>query len=233
MPKLLQKSILKSSAIAFIIVCSFVLFICISLSVNASISICGMYAVLNMLLFFAESHNLNFSLCSVELPEYIFIAPYSREERIHAIRKLFHGKFIGVYGIVLCTLILPIMVWSIINGRAGNVMLCVMESIICASMCYSGMYYSYLSRTSMGADIYITVARFLEWTLYTGFTDMSQRQSVKELINKLDAVDTIMIVVIMTFAVSSIVVCRRKYWETMTINLADYEYSKALGKRGR
>ena len=82
MPKLLQKSILKSSAIAFIIVCSFVLFICISLLVNASISICGMYAVLNMLLFFAESHNLNFSLCSVELPEYIFIAPYSREERI-------------------------------------------------------------------------------------------------------------------------------------------------------
>lgn len=233
MPKLLQKSILKSSTIAFIIVCPFVLFICISLSVNASISICGMYAVLNMLLYFAESPILNFSICGVELPDYIFIAPYSKKERVNAIRKLFHGKLIGVYGIFFCVLILPIMVWSIINGRAGNVMLCVMESIICASMCYSGMYYSYLSRTNVGADMYITVVRLLEWTLYTGFTDMSQIQSVKELINEMDAVEAIIIVVIMVLAVSSIVVCRRKYWETMTTNLADYEYSKALGKRGK
>ncbi len=216
MPKLLQKNILKSSIISFI--AAFLLNGIIWLF-DGDITSSLFYAY-NLLLCAYFNSQIQTNLCALSLPDYMFIAPYSREQRKKLMQKGMEYKFWAVYIWQFGFVIAPLFVRSILLHDMSRIIFAGLEIIISASIIYSDGYAMYLSKVHPGKSLSMTFLRFIEiCMLRDGFFSGSGVS---------DLIDLIIFLAIIIHSVGVIIICRVKFRDEMISCMADYEYVTSI-----
>ena len=216
MPKLLQKNILKSSIISFI---AAFLLNRIIWPFDGDITLSLFYSY-NLLLWAGFNSQIQTNLSTFSLPDYMFIAPYSREQRKRLLQKGMEYKFWAVYIWQLGLVVAPLFFRSILLHDMSLIIFAGLEIIVSASIIYSDGYAMYLSKVHIAASFFMTFFRFIEiCMLRDGFFSGSGVS---------DLIDLIIFLAIIIHSVGVIIICRVKFRDEMISCMADYEYVTSI-----
>ena len=144
MPKLLQKNILISSFVSLII--SLTAVVCWSFFQVSSYKY--IYA-LNLFLVVTCKPEIAAGLSVFVLPDYMYIAPYTKEQRKELIRKGQRYKFFAMYMWLIIILVLPFGYIEYMRGNMSLVIVCLSEVILSASLLYSNTFSIYIVKNSV------------------------------------------------------------------------------------
>ena len=179
----------------------------------------SVFTDINLLCIILNS-GLQARLLEFTLPDYIFIAPYTKEQRKDLVKKGLLYKFLLTYGCLLMIVICPVVIFAISHGGATQIVLCITEAVIFLTMVYSGRFLIYISKVDIGVAVFIGCVIAFQFALFAGVS-----ASESELI------DIILIFAIIISAIIVIMICRRRYYEPMVGYQADYEQSREINKK--
>lgn len=214
MPKLLQKNILISSFVSLII--SLTAVVCWSFFQVSSYKY--IYA-LNLFLVVMCKPEIAAGLSVFVLPDYMYIAPYTKEQRKELIRKGQRYKFFAMYMWLIIILVLPFGCIEYMRGNTSALIVCLGEVILSASLLYSNMFSLYIVKRSV-YSFWLTFGIKLAMVLSFMMAVQTDKTAGTESVN---------IIIVLLALISSVIlilVCRIKYQERMFSSMADYEYVK-------
>lgn len=216
MPKLLQKNILISSFVSLII--SLTAVVCWSFFQVSSYKY--IYA-LNLFLVVSCKPEIAAGLSVFVLPDYMYIAPYTKEQRKELIRKGQRYKFFAMYMWLIIILVLPFGYIEYMRGNMSSVIVCLSEVILSASLLYSNTFSIYIVKKSV-YRYWSTVGLKLVMILMFLGAVQSDKAAGTERVN------VIIVLLVLIFSVILIFVCRIRYEDKMFSSMADYEYIKKI-----
>jgi hypothetical protein len=214
MPKLLQKNILISSFVSLII--SLTAVVCWSFFQVSSYKY--IYA-LNLFLVVTCKPDFAAGLSVFVLPDYMYIAPYTKEQRKELIRKGQRYKFFAMYMWLIIILVLPFGYIEYMRVNMSSVIVCLSEVILSASLLYSNMFSLYIVKRSV-YSFWLTFGIKLAMVVSFMMAVQTDKTAGTESVN------VIIVLLVIVSSVILILVCRIKYQDRMFSSLADYEYVK-------
>ncbi len=215
MPRLLQKSILMTNVIA--VAAGLTSLGCMFLFNQAEIHF---FILINLVLVIFCSPENSADLFLYYLPDYMFIAPFSKEQREKLIIKglVLKQIFLNMWMILL--IIVPIAAIECLRGNIANLVLCGVEVIIAASLIYSNAFLKFIAQLNMGRMVCIVIGRLLLIALFAGCLDFSRMSGNGR------NIEILLLLVCVVFLVGICINCKVKYEKIMISCMADYEYVK-------
>ena len=214
MPKLLQRNILRNSFISLI--SSLIAVVCWSFYGQWL----RVYIYLeSLLLVICKPEIATSGLNVFVLPDYMYIAPYTKEQRKELIRKAQRYKFFAVYVWLIIIFVLPFGCIEYMRGNTSALIVCLGEVILSASLLYSNMFSLYIVKRSV-YSFWLTFGIKLAMVLSFMMAVQTDKTAGTESVN---------IIIVLLALISSVIlilVCRIKYQERMFSSMADYEYVK-------
>lgn len=218
MPKILWKNILDSSRRELVL--AIVMIPLFWLGITE-----GSFGGLNQVMYI---YNLMISIFSIfsnhnrsafELPQYMYLAPYSREQRQHYIQKMFKYRFRVSYIVLL----LPILITAIIRPdktlTVSVIVYYMCEMLVMAGILYCTSFDNYLGSVNPGRLTIFDVIMFMSAVVVAASYDQND--------SSLDLVQILISLVIGVFFISMIVSCRKKYYDDIVRCMADYEFAES------
>lgn len=224
MPKLLQKSIFKASIntalLGFLVAMIFVGSILYHGKIATS------FNVINLFFIVAEMSIDKKSMLRFELPDYMYIAPYSGDQIQGLIRKGMKYKFMAIYITIFLIVITPVIIYSIINSNVMSFIICIAEAVIIFTSLYSGMHLRYLIKVNVFSYVAIEMVFFLQYVIFAAVADYSNHSGetnhIFEVI-KNHMSDVALLGCLMIGGIIAAIFCRVKYFKPMVCYLSDYE----------
>lgn len=214
MPKLLQKNILISSFVSLII--SLTAVVCWSFFQVSSYKY--IYA-LNLFLVVMCKPEIVAGLSVFVLPDYMYIAPYTKEQRKELIRKGQRYKFFAMYMWLIIILVLPFGYIEYMRGNISSVIVCLSEVILSASLLYSNTFSIYIVKNSVYRYWSTVGLKLVMILMFIGAVQTDKTAGT-------ESVNIIIVLLVLISSVILILVCRIKYQDRMFSSMADYEYVK-------
>lgn len=214
MPKLLQKNILISSFVSLII--SLTAVVCWSFFQVSSYKY--IYA-LNLFLVVTCKPEIAAGLSVFVLPDYMYIAPYTKEQRKELIRKGQRYKFFAMYMWLIIILVLPFGYIEYMRGNMSLVIVCLSEVILSASLLYSNTFSIYIVKNSVYRYWSTVGLKLVMILMFFGAVQSDKAVGTQ-------SVNVIIVLLVLISSVILILVCRIKYQDKMFSSMADYEYVK-------
>ena len=214
MPKLLQKNILISSFVSLII--SLTAVVCWSFFQVSSYKY--IYA-LNLFLVVMCKPEIAAGLSVFVLPDYMYIAPYTKEQRKELIRKGQRYKFFAMYMWLIIILVLPFGYIEYMRGNISSVIVCLSEVILSASLLYSNTFSIYIVKNSVYRYWSTVGLKLVMILMFIGAVQTHKTAGT-------ESVNIIIVLLVLISSVILILVCRIKYQDRMFSSMADYEYVK-------
>ena len=214
MPKLLQKNILISSFVSLII--SLTAVVCWSFFQVSSYKY--IYA-LNLFLVVMCKPEIAAGLSVFVLPDYMYIAPYTKEQRKELIRKGQRYKFFAMYMWLIIILVLPFGYIEYMRGNRSSVIVCLSEVILSASLLYSNTFSIYIVKNSVYRYWSTVGLKLVMILMFIGAVQTDKTAGT-------ESVNIIIVLLVLISSVILILVCRIKYQDRMFSSMADYEYVK-------
>lgn len=213
MPKLLQRNILRNSFISLI--SSLIAVVCWSFfMVSGYVYI---YTLNLFLLVTCKPEIATSGLNVFVLPDYMYIAPYTKEQRKELIRKAQRYKFFAVYVWLIIIFVLPFGCIEYMRGNTSALIVCLGEVILSASLLYSNMFSLYIVKRSV-YSFWLTFG--IKLAMVVSFMMAADKTAGTESVN------VIIVLLVIVSSVILILVCRIKYQDKMFSSMADYEYVK-------
>lgn len=216
MPKLLQKNILISSFVSLII--SLTAVVCWSFFQVSSYKY--IYA-LNLFLVVTCKPEIAAGLSVFVLPDYMYIAPYTKEQRKELIRKGQRYKFFAMYMWLIIILVLPFGYIEYMRGNMSLVIVCLSEVILSASLLYSNTFSIYIVKNSVYRYWSTVGLKLVMILMFFGAVQSDKAVGTQ-------SVNVIIVLLVLISSVILILVCRIKYQDKMFSSMADYEYIKKI-----
>lgn len=216
MPKLLQKNILISSFVSLII--SLTAVVCWSFFQVSSYKY--IYA-LNLFLVVTCKPEIAAGLSVFVLPDYMYIAPYTKEQRKELIRKGQRYKFFAMYMWLIIILVLPFGYIEYMRGNISSVIVCLSEVILSASLLYSNTFSIYIVKNSVYRYWSTVGLKLVMILMFIGAVQTDKTAGT-------ESVNIIIVLLVLISSVILILVCRIKYQDKMFSSMADYEYIKKI-----
>lgn len=216
MPKLLQKNILISSFVSLII--SLTAVVCWSFFQVSSYKY--IYA-LNLFLVVTCKPEIAAGLSVFVLPDYMYIAPYTKEQRKELIRKGQRYKFFAMYMWLIIILVLPFGYIEYMRGNMSLVIVCLSEVILSASLLYSNTFSIYIVKNSVYRYWSTVGLKLVMILMFFGAVQSDKAVGTQ-------SVNVIIVLLVLVSSVILILVCRIKYQDKMFSSMADYEYIKKI-----
>lgn len=210
MPKLLQKSILKSSVISFLFALSAFVYLCIFER--------NTYCFFNSAIAVFYSPELAATLFLFKLPDYMYVAPYSENQREKLLKKGQTYKFLSIYVWIIVLVLLPVTFMKCRGGSTEDVVLCLTEIILSTSILYTNAFLKFIGQIDIVKMVVIVFARAIVIFIFAGCMDLGNVTGAEK------TIEFIMIAIIAVFSVFLVVYCRLKYYDMMINCMADYEY---------
>ena len=214
MPKLLQKNILISSFVSLIM--SLTAVVCWSFFQVSSYKY--IYA-LNLFLVVMCKPEIAAGLSVFVLPDYMYIAPYTKEQRKELIRKGQRYKFFAMYMWLIIILVLPFGYIEYMRGNISSVIVCLSEVILSASLLYSNTFSIYIVKNSVYRYWSTVGLKLVMILMFIGAVQTDKTAGT-------ESVNIIIVLLVLISSVILILVCRIKYQDRMFSSMADYEYVK-------
>ena len=214
MPKLLQKNILISSFVSLII--SLTAVVCWSFFQVSSYKY--IYA-LNLFLVVMCKPEIAAGLSVFVPPDYMYIAPYTKEQRKELIRKGQRYKFFAMYMWLIIILVLPFGYIEYMRGNISSVIVCLSEVILSASLLYSNTFSIYIVKNSVYRYWSTVGLKLVMILMFIGAVQTDKTAGT-------ESVNIIIVLLVLISSVILILVCRIKYQDRMFSSMADYEYVK-------
>ena len=214
MPKLLQKNILISSFVSLII--SLTAVVCWSFF---QVSSYKYIYVLNLFLVVMCKPEIAAGLSVFVLPDYMYIAPYTKEQRKELIRKGQRYKFFAMYMWLIIILVLPFGYIEYMRGNISSVIVCLSEVILSASLLYSNTFSIYIVKNSVYRYWSTVGLKLVMILMFIGAVQTDKTAGT-------ESVNIIIVLLVLISSVILILVCRIKYQDRMFSSMADYEYVK-------
>lgn len=216
MPKLLQKNILISSFVSLII--SLTAVVCWSFFQVSSYKY--IYA-LNLFLVVTCKPEIAAGLSVFVLPDYMYIAPYTKEQRKELIRKGQRYKFFAMYMWLIIILVLPFGYIEYMRGNMSLFIVCLSEVILSASLLYSNTFSIYIVKNSVYRYWSTVGLKLVMILMFFGAVQSDKAVGTQ-------SVNVIIVLLVLISSVILILVCRIKYQDKMISSMADYEYIKKI-----
>ena len=216
MPKLLQKNILISSFVSLII--SLTAVVCWSFFQVSSYKY--IYA-LNLFLVVTCKPEIAAGLSVFVLPDYMYIAPYTKEQRKELIRKGQRYKFFAMYMWLIIILVLPFGYIEYMRGNMSLVIVCLSEVRLSASLLYSNTFSIYIVKNSVYRYWSTVGLKLVMILMFFGAVQSDKAVGTQ-------SVNVIIVLLVLISSVILILVCRIKYQDKMFSSMADYEYIKKI-----
>lgn len=210
MPKLLQKNILISSFVSLII--SLTAVVCWSFFQVSSYKY--IYA-LNLFLVVMCKPEIAAGLSVFVLPDYMYIAPYTKEQRKELIRKGQRYKFFAMYMWLIIILVLPFGYIEYMRGNISSVIVCLSEVILSASLLYSNTFSIYIVKNSVYRYWSTVGLKLVMILMFIGAVQTDKTAGT-------ESVNIIIVLLVLISSVILILVCRIKYQDRMFSSMADY-----------
>ena len=215
MPKLLQRNILRNSYISLI--SSLIAVVCWSFfMVSGYVYI---YTLNLFLLVTCKPEIATSGLNVFVLPDYMYIAPYTKEQRKDLIRKGQRYKFFAVYVWLIIIFVLPFGCIEYMRGNTSALIVCLSEVILSASLLYSNIFSLYIVKRSV-CSFWLTFG--IKLAMVVSFMMAADKTAGTESVN------VIIVLLVIVSSVILILVCRIKYQDKMFSSMADYEYIKKI-----
>lgn len=215
MPKLLQRNILRNSFISLI--SSLIAVVCWSFfMVSGYVYI---YTLNLFLLVICKPEIATSGLQGFVLPDYMYIAPYTKEQRKDLIRKGQRYKFFAVYVWLIIIFVLPFGCIEYMRGNTSALIVCLSEVILSASLLYSNIFSLYIVKRSV-YSFWLTFG--IKLAMVVSFMMAADKTAGTESVN------VIIVLLVIVSSVILILVCRIKYQDKMFSSMADYEYIKKI-----
>lgn len=215
MPKLLQRNILRNSFISLI--SSLIAVVCWSFfMVSGYVYI---YTLNLFLLVTCKPEIATSGLNVFVLPDYMYIAPYTKEQRKELIRKAQRYKFFAVYVWLIIIFVLPFGYIEYMRGNTSALIVCLGEVILSASLLYSNIFSLYIVKRSV-YSFWLTFG--IKLAMVVSFMMAADKTAGTESVN------VIIVLLVIVSSVILILVCRIKYQDKMFSSMADYEYIKKI-----
>lgn len=215
MPKLLQKNILISSFVSLII--SLTAVVCWSVFMVSGYAY--IYTLNTFLLVTCNPEIAISGLQGFVLPDYMYIAPYTKEQRKDLIRKGQRYKFFAVYVWLIIIFVLPFGCIEYMRGNTSALIVCLSEVILSASLLYSNIFSLYIVKRSV-YSFWLTFG--IKLAMVVSFMMAADKTAGTESVN------VIIVLLVIVSSVILILVCRIKYQDKMFSSMADYEYIKKI-----
>lgn len=213
MPKLLQRNILRNSYISLI--SSLIAVVCWSVFMVSGYAY--IYTLNTFLLVTCNPEIAISGLQGFVLPDYMYIAPYTKEQRKDLIRKGQRYKFFAVYVWLIIIFVLPFGCIEYMRGNTSALIVCLGEVILSASLLYSNMFSLYIVKRSV-YSFWLTFG--IKLAMVVSFMMAADKTAGTESVN------VIIVLLVLISSVILILVCRIKYQDKMFSSMADYEYVK-------
>ena len=215
MPKLLQRNILRNSFISLI--SSLIAVVCWSFfMVSGYVYI---YTLNLFLLVICKPEIATSGLNVFVLPDYMYIAPYTKAKRKELIRKAQRYKFFAVYVWLIIIFVLPFGCIEYMRGNTSALIVCLSEVILSASLLYSNIFSLYIVKRSV-CSFWLTFG--IKLAMVVSFMMAADKTAGTESVN------VIIVLLVIVSSVILILVCRIKYQDKMFSSMADYEYIKKI-----
>lgn len=215
MPKLLQRNILRNSYISLI--SSLIAVVCWSVFMVSGYAY--IYTLNTFLLVTCNPEIAISGLQGFVLPDYMYIAPYTKEQRKDLIRKGQRYKFFAVYVWLIIIFVLPFGCIEYMRGNTSALIVCLSEVILSASLLYSNIFSLYIVKRSV-YSFWLTFG--IKLAMVVSFMMAADKTAGTESVN------VIIVLLVIVSSVILILVCRIKYQERMFSSMADYEYIKKI-----
>lgn len=215
MPKLLQRNILRNSFISLI--SSLIAVVCWSVFMVSGYAY--IYTLNTFLLVTCNPEIAISGLQGFVLPDYMYIAPYTKEQRKDLIRKGQRYKFFAVYVWLIIIFVLPFGCIEYMRGNTSALIVCLSEVILSASLLYSNMFSLYIVKRSV-CSFWLTFG--IKLAMVVSFMMAADKTAGTESVN------VIIVLLVLISSVILILVCRIKYQDKMFSSMADYEYIKKI-----
>ena len=215
MPKLLQRNILRNSYISLI--SSLIAVVCWSVFMVSGYAY--IYTLNTFLLVTCNPEIAISGLQGFVLPDYMYIAPYTKEQRKDLIRKGQRYKFFAVYVWLIIIFVLPFGCIEYMRGNTSALIVCLSEVILSASLLYSNIFSLYIVKRSV-YSFWLTFG--IKLAIVVSFMMAADKTAGTESVN------VIIVLLVIVSSVILILVCRIKYQDKMFSSMADYEYIKKI-----
>lgn len=215
MPKLLQRNILRNSFISLI--SSLIAVVCWSVFMVSGYAY--IYTLNTFLLVTCKPEIATSGLQGFVLPDYMYIAPYTKEQRKDLIRKGQRYKFFAVYVWLIIIFVLPFGCIEYMRGNTSALIVCLSEVILSASLLYSNIFLLYIVKRSV-YSFWLTFG--IKLAMVVSFMMAADKTAGTESVN------VIIVLLVIVSSVILILVCRIKYQDKMFSSMADYEYIKKI-----
>lgn len=215
MPKLLQRNILRNSYISLI--SSLIAVVCWSVFMVSGYAY--IYTLNTFLLVTCNPEIAISGLQGFVLPDYMYIAPYTKEQRKDLIRKGQRYKFFAVYVWLIIIFVLPFGCIEYMRGNTSALIVCLSEVILSASLLYSNIFSLYIVKRSV-YSFWLTFG--IKLAMVVSFMMVADKTAGTESVN------VIIVLLVIVSSVILILVCRIKYQDKMFSSMADYEYIKKI-----
>lgn len=215
MPKLLQRNILRNSYISLISSL-------IAVVGWSFFMVSGYVYIYTLNLFLLVTCNPEIATSGLNvfvLPDYMYIAPYTKEQRKDLIRKGQRYKFFAVYVWLIIIFVLPFGCIEYMRGNTSALIVCLSEVILSASLLYSNIFSLYIVKRSV-YSFWLTFG--IKLAMVVSFMMAADKTAGTESVN------VIIVLLVIVSSVILILVCRIKYQDKMFSSMADYEYIKKI-----
>lgn len=215
MPKLLQRNILRNSYISLISSL-------IAVVGWSFFMVSGYVYIYTLNLFLLVTCNPEIATSGLNvfvLPDYMYIAPYTKEQRKDLIRKGQRYKFFAVYVWLIIIFVLPFGCIEYMRGNTSALIVCLSEVILSASLLYSNIFSLYIVKRSV-YSFWLTFG--IKLAMVVSFMMAADKTAGTESVN------VIIVLLVLISSVILILVCRIKYQDKMFSSMADYEYIKKI-----
>ena len=215
MPKLLQRNILRNSYISLI--SSLIAVVCWSVFM-----VSGYAYIYTLNTFLLVTFNPEIAISGLQgfvLPDYMYIAPYTKEQRKDLIRKGQRYKFFAVYVWLIIIFVLPFGCIEYMRGNTSALIVCLSEVILSASLLYSNIFSLYIVKRSV-YSFWLTFG--IKLAMVVSFMMAADKTAGTESVN------VIIVLLVIVSSVILILVCRIKYQDKMFSSMAYYEYIKKI-----
>ena len=157
------------------------------------------------------------------LPDYMYIAPYTKEQRKELIRKGQRYKFFAMYMWLIIILVLPFGYIEYMRGNMSLVIVCLSEVILSASLLYSNTFSIYIVKNSVYRYWSTVGLKLVMILMFFGAVQSDKAVGTQ-------SVNVIIVLLVLISSVILILVCRIKYQDKMFSSMADYEYVKKYNR---
>lgn len=215
MPKLLRKDIYVTSLISFVgcsIICIMNFF-----RLSNSDTFEAIFNSINLFVWILTNPSIEAKLFRFSLPDYIFIAPYSKEQRKGLLKKGMLYKFSTIFINVFLLIICPLLVKAILLNNILQIVRCIILTFILFTLIYSGLFTSYISKVNYGMELLIEALRLYQFCMFGGVGAFENK-----MVDALIGASVIIAEIVVIF------LCRSKYYEAMIGYLSDYERSREI-----